>query len=180
MSITTGKQFTSGIKTLGNATAKTRSLIQELLITAVYFAERDGDPGSINRVVEAVAATKSYDMWKIHSWLRKYDAPVKPSDDGKTYVFDAKKRHLAQGDNRLSFIAYETVMRSEAPWYELAKKDPTPAQVWSAESAFDNFLKKLAKEGYGGEVTAELTKTFNTLKSKGKLVKLAEQTADQE
>jgi hypothetical protein len=179
MAIITGKQFSAGIKTLGTQTAKTRELIQELLITAVFYAERDGDIASIQRVLDAVQETKSYDMWKIHAWLKKYEAPVKPSDDGKSYVFDAKKRHLAQGDSRDAFAPYETVMRTEAPWYELAKKDPTPGQVWNAETAFDNFLKKLAKEGYGGEVTSELTKTFNKLKSTGKLVPLA-LTAEQE
>lgn len=171
--ITTNKQFASGIKTLGTKTAQTRALIQELLITAVFFSERDGDVAPINRVVEAVQETKSYDMWKIFAWLKKYDAPVKPSLDGKTFVFDAKKRHLTQGAPREDFAAYETVMRSEPAWYELAKKEATPADVWDAETGFDNFIKKLMKEGYS-EAAETIKATAAKLKREGKMRTLTE------
>lgn len=171
--ISTNKQFNAGIKTLGNKTTQTRALIQELLITSVFFAERDGDVAPIQRVIDAVSETKAYDMWKIHAWLKKYEAPVKPSTDGKSYVFDAKKRHLTQGAPRTDFAPYETVMRTEPAWFELAKKEATPADVWNAEQGFENFIKKLVKEGYS-EAAESVKATVAKLKREGKMRTLTE------
>lgn len=182
MAIITGSQFTGGLKTLGTQTNKSRELIQELLITAVYFAERDGDVSSIQRVVDAVSNTKAYDMWKIHAWLKKYDAPIKPSDDGKTYVYNAKKRHLSQSAPRSDFAPYETVMRQEPAWYESKKADPTPAQAWGVETGFENFIKKLISQGYN-EAADAVKASLVGLKRDGKLRtlkdKLASDTAKQ-
>lgn len=175
MAITTNKQFTAGISTIGKQTSKTRDLIQELLITSVYFAERDGDVAPINRVVDAVRDTKSLDLWKIHKWLKTYEAPVKPTEDGKSYQYDAKKRHLAQGATREDFLPYETVMRQEAAWYELTKSEATPAKVWDAENAFDHFIKKLEKEGYSGELVSELNKAWIKLEKAGKVTRIVDQ-----
>jgi hypothetical protein len=172
MAINTSKQFASGLKLVGTQTSKTRDLVQELLITAVFFAERDGDVAPINRVIDAIRDTKALDLWKAHKWLKTYEAPCKPSEDGKTYVFDAKKRHLQQGAQRADFIAYETVMRQEPAWYELTKSEATPAQVWNAENAFESFIKKLEKEGYNGEVVSALNKEWAKLSKSGKVVRI--------
>lgn len=178
MAITTRNQFSGGIKTLSNQGAKTRALIQELLITAVFYANADGDVAPVNRVVEAVSALKSMDMWKIHKWLKTYEAPVKPSADGKTYVFDKTKRVLDQNATREAFLPYETVMRQEPAWFELAKAEASPSSVWEAETGFENFIKKLEKEGYG-EASTALKSTLDNLKRQGKLRKLAEAVAEQ-
>lgn len=168
MAINTSAQFNGGIKTLASQGAKTRALIQELLITAVFFAERDGDVSPINRVVTAVSELKSMDMWKIHKWLKTYEAPVKPSEDGKTYVYDKAKRHLPQGADRDAFAPYETVMRQEPAWYELAKAEATPKSVWDAESSFETFAKRLTNNGFS-EASDAVMKLLNTLKKQGKL-----------
>lgn len=178
MAIITRNQFTGGIKTLANQGAKTRALIQELLITAVFYANADGDVAPINRVVEAVSALKSMDMWKIHKWLKTYEAPVKPSADGKTYVFDKTKRVLEQNAKREMFAPYEAVMRQEPAWYELVKAEVSPATVWEAETGFENFIKKLDKEGYA-EASTTLKATLAKLKKDGKLRKLVDAVTEQ-
>lgn len=174
MAINTSAQFNGGIKTLASQGSKTRSLIQELLITAVFFAERDGDVSPINRVVNAVSELKSMDMWKIHKWLKTYEAPVKPSDDGKTYVFDKSKRHLTQGADRDMFAPYETVMRQEPAWYELTKAETTPQSVWDAENSFESFAKRLSSKGFS-EAADAVSKLLTTLKKQGKLRTTTEQ-----
>ena len=175
--ITTRNQFNGGIKTLSNQGAKARSLIQELLITSYFYAEADGDVAPLNRVIEAMSALKSIDMWKIHKHVKMY-APVKLSEDGKAYAFDKAKRNLAQGASREEYSAHETVMRQADPWYDLAKKEVTAADVWSAETGFENFMKRLTKEGYG-EAADAIKSTLAKLKKDGKLRKLAEKAQEE-
>lgn len=173
MAIQSRKQFTGGLKSLVSQGNKARDIVQESLISAVYYAESDGDVSPILRVVDAVKAVKSFDLWKVHAWLKLY-APIKPSEDGQTYVFDAKKRNLAQNAPVADFAPYEAVMRQDSKWYELAKKEPSPAEVWSAEAGFDNFIKKLTKEGYADAAEA-VKSALGKLKQAGKLVTLTAQ-----
>ena len=120
---------------------------------------------------------KSIDMWKIHKHVKMY-APVKLSEDGKAYAFDKAKRNLAQGASREEYSAHETVMRQADPWYDLAKKEVTAADVWSAETGFENFMKRLTKEGYG-EAADAIKSTLAKLKKDGKLRKLAEKAQEE-
>jgi hypothetical protein len=140
MSVLNAKQLTAKIKSIKGSSVKLRDNIQEALVSCSYYAIKDGDAGSFNRLIDAVGTNtriKGLTMWA-ETW-----GAVRVKE-GKLVINKSVRDSMSVTDEA-SFAEYEAMMRAAVPWYDM-----TPAE--KATSMFDpiNYItgvvSKLEKE----------------------------------
>lgn len=142
MTIMTAKELTTAIKGIKTNRVKLQDSIQEALISATFYAMKDGNTTPFNQLLDAVGnAThiKGITMWT------ELNAPVLVRD--KVFILNKSAAKELDVTCLEDFTPYEEDFRVGAKWYEIAGAQ-------KIESIFDpmNYLgkvaDKLAKEGF--------------------------------
>lgn len=141
MSIMNPRQFAGKLKSISTNAATFRADVQEALISASYYAFKDGDSGPLNRVLDAVGEgtrKKGITMWV------ELVAGICRVKEGK-FVLNKKIRDQSGVINEATFAEFEEELRKVA-WWEVAGKEKV-ASVFDTDKYMDSVLKKLEKEG---------------------------------
>jgi hypothetical protein len=142
MAIMTKTQLSGAIRSIKTSRARLQDQIQETLISATFYAMKDGNVTPFNQLLDALGNSmhiKGVTMWA------EVNAPVLVRD--KAFTLNKTAAKALHVENEDDFAEYEADMRATAKWYEIAG----PQKV---ESIFDpmNYLGKVAdklqKEGF--------------------------------
>jgi hypothetical protein len=141
MAVMSSVKLAAQIKSIKSNTAKLREAIQEALISCAYYAAKDGDPASFNRLLDAVGNStyiKGLTMWaEIYGFVL-----VK----NEKFVLNKKARSEAHVTDEASFAEFESEMRAGPKWYELVAKQK-PESIFDPNKYLDGVIAKLEKEG---------------------------------
>lgn len=148
MSVLNAKQLSAKIKSIKGNSTKLRDAIQEALISCAYYAIKDGDAGSFNRLLEAVGTNtriKGLTLWA-ETW-----GCVRIKDE--KFVINKSARNEMAVLNEQDFAQHEEMMRAAVAWYDM-----TPAEkavsIFDAENYLNAVIAKLTKEHEDGLVEA--------------------------
>lgn len=140
MAILNPKQLTGKINSIKNNSTKLRDAIQDALISCAYYAIKDGDAGSFNRLLEAVGTNtriKGLTLWA-ETW-----GCVRVKDE--KFVINKAARADFDVKSEDDFADVEAMMRAAVAWYDMVPEE-------KAKSMFDpanylaNVVSKLEKE----------------------------------
>lgn len=143
MSIMTAKQLTSAIKSIKGNRTKLQEQIHEALISASFYAMKDGNATPFTQLLDAVGnAThlKGITMWS------ELNAPVIVRDG--EFAINKSARKELHVTTEADFAPYEKDMRDGPKWYEIAGKQKVES-VFDPMSYLGRVADKLDKEGFG-------------------------------
>lgn len=153
MSVMTSKQLSTTIKAIKRGREKLQHAIQEALVSASFYAMKDGNVEPFNQLLDAVGnATR---IKGLTMWAETF-APVIVRDGKFTLNKTAKKEISVETAD--DFAQFESEMRAGPTWYEIAGEQ-------KAESIFDpspylgKVADKLEKKGF-----ADLAKQLRAVK----------------
>jgi len=148
MAIKTKGELTHLIDTIYANTAELTNIVQEALITASYYAFKDGDVGSLNRIL--LATQGAIRIRGITMWVEMF-APARIKDE--QFVLNKKLRNEAAVYNEADFAPFEREMR-KVLWTKVAPKEKA-VSVWDLDAYFyDSVVKTLEKHGKHDVATA--------------------------
>lgn len=144
MTIMTSEQFSRGLTKIAKHSAVFNRMVQELLISAAFFAFKEGSTTEFNRLITACGNgvhLKAITMWVelISGIGRVYKGEI---------VLNKKVRDMSGVVDADTFAPFEKEMR-QVNWWEVTGEQ-------KAESVFDEgaymkrVISKLTKEGYAG------------------------------
>lgn len=148
MSVLNAKQLSAKIKSIKGNSTKLRDAIQEALISCAYYAIKDGDTGSFNRLLEAVGTNtriKGLTLWA-ETW-----GCVRVKDE--KFVINKTARSEMAVLNEQDFEQHEAMMRSAVAWYDMTPAEKATS-IFDAENYLNNVIAKLTKEGEAQLVVA--------------------------
>lgn len=140
MAILNSKQLTSKIKSIANNSTKLRDAIQEALISCAFYAIKDGDVGSFNRLLDAVGTNtriKGLTLWA-ETW-----GCVRVKDE--RFVINKAARAEMDVHSEADFADIEAMMRSAVQWYDMVPQEK-PKSMFDPENYLANVVAKLEKE----------------------------------
>lgn len=140
MAVMNPKALATSIKNISTNATKMREAVQEALVSAAYYAFKDGDTGPFNHILDAVGNgthKKGITMWI------EICAGIGRVKDGKI-VLNKKVRGESAVTDEASFAEYEAEMRKVA-WHEIAGVQKAES-VFEATKYIDNVIKKLERE----------------------------------
>lgn len=142
MSIMTKVQFSKTVKGITKNREALQDAVQEALITATYYAMKDGNSEPFNQICDAVG--QAVHIKGITLWAETY-APVMIKDGSFVLNKSAAKEHNVL--NEEDFAPIEAEIRQGVTWYEIAPKQK--AQSMFEPSAYlSSAAKKLEREGF--------------------------------
>lgn len=144
MGIMAQKQFSTELAKVRKNTAALRDSVQELLVTGAYYCLKDGDPGNLNRVLEAAQSLGALHVEGITRWVELAAGCARLHKGA--FVLNKKVRDEAGIIDEATFAPHEAEMRKVA-WYEIAGKQ-TPPSVFETGDYLKRVIAKLTKEGY--------------------------------
>lgn len=142
MTIMTAKQLTVAIKGIKTNRVKLQDSIQEALISATFYAMKDGNTTPFNQILDAVGnAThiKGITMWA------EVNAPVIVRD--KAFTLNKTAAKELDVTRIEDFTPYEEDMRSGAKWYEIAGAQKVES-IFDPMGYLGKVADKLQKEGF--------------------------------
>lgn len=140
----TSQQFAVSLRKISKHAGVFREMVQNMLVSAAFFAYKDGNVTPFNQLINAVG--NGTHIKGITMWIELV-AGIGRVNNGQI-VLNKKVREMSGVIDEKSFEEYEKDMRKIA-WYEVAGKQ-------KAESVFDEgaymkrVIKKLTDEGYAG------------------------------
>ena len=140
MAILNSKQLTAKIKSIHGNSTKLRDAIQEALISCSYYAIKDGDVGSFNRLIDAVGTNtriKGLTLWA-ETW-----GAVRVKE-GKLVINKSVRSEMSV-TNEADFVEYEAMMRAAVPWYDMVPAEKATS-IFDADDYLKNVITKLTKE----------------------------------
>lgn len=143
MATMTQSQYSDNLKKLRTDSKAFANLVQEMLVSAAFFAFKDGNCTPFNQMIEAVGPGTH--LAGITRWIELV-AGIGRVKEGKI-VLNKKVREDSGVIDEKTFAPFEEEMR-KVMWH-----DTTPRQ--KAESVFDEgsymkrVLKKLTDQGFG-------------------------------
>lgn len=140
MAILNAKQLNTKIKSIAGNSVKLRDAIQEALISCSYYAIKDGDVGSFNRLLDAVGTNtriKGLTMWaEVWGCVRVKDG---------AFVLNKSARAEMSVTSEEDFADIEALMRSAVAWYDIVPAEQRTS-VFDANTYLASVVSKLAKE----------------------------------
>lgn len=153
MSVMTSKQLSITIKTIKRNREKLQHAVQEALISASFYAMKDGNVEPFNQLLDAVGnATR---IKGLTMWAETF-APVIVRD-GKFNLNKTAKKEI-HVENEDDFAEYEAEMRAGPTWYEIAGEQKVQS-IFDPAPYLGKVADKLEKEGY-----ADLAKQLRAVK----------------
>lgn len=155
MSVMTAKQLTQSIRGIKAARLKLQDKVQEALISATFYAAKDGNVEPFNQILDAVGnAThvKGITMWV------ELNAPAIVREGKFTLNKTAKKEYAVENED--DFVQYEDELRAGVKWYEIAGKQKVES-VFLPDSYLGKVADKFEKEGY-----ADLARELRAVKGR--------------
>ncbi len=155
MAVMTTKQLNSAISAIRKARVKMQELVHEALVSATFYAMKDGNVTPFNQLLDAVGQAthiKGITMWA------ELNAPVIVREGAFTLNKTAKKEiHIENVDD---FAPYEADIRQQPKWYEVAPKQKAES-IFMPDSYLGKVADKLEREGF-----AELALQIRAVKGK--------------
>ena len=140
MAIMSSKQLSSSIKSIKNNAAKLREQIHEALVSATFYAYKDGNTTTLDQIVEAVG--NGTHKRGITMWVELV-AGIAHVKEGK-FALNKKIRNESGVTDEATFASIEEEIRKVA-WYEVAGEQKVES-VFDADKYLDNVVKKLTRE----------------------------------
>jgi hypothetical protein len=151
MTIMTSSQLRGAITTIRTNSTKLRETIHEALVSATYYAYKDGNAETYNQILEAVG--NGTHKRGITLWVELV-AGIAHVKEGK-FALNKKVRNEAGIINEETFAAIEEEIRKVA-WHEVAGEQKAKS-VFDADKYLDGVIRKLERES--SSELAELVKT---------------------
>jgi hypothetical protein len=140
MAILNSKQLTAKIKSIKGNSTKLRDSIQEALISCAFYAIKDGDAGSFNRLLDAVGTNtriKGLTLWA-ETW-----GCVRVKDE--KFIINKSARAEMSVNDENDFAEFESMMRAAVAWYDMVPAEKATS-MFDADAYLANVITKLTKE----------------------------------
>lgn len=140
MAILNSKQLNAKIKSIKGNSTKLRDAIQDALVSCAYYAIKDGDAGSFNRLLEAVGTNtriKGLTLWA-ETW-----GCVRVKDE--KFVINKAARSEHDITSEADFAELESMMRAAVAWYDMTPAEKATS-IFDADAYLANVIAKLTKE----------------------------------
>lgn len=144
------KALSKSIAQISKSSAAFATSVQEALISAAYYAMKDGNITPFNDILSAVGngtRKKGITMWA------ELFAPVYIKEE--KFAFSKKAALQFAILNEGDFAEYEAAMREGPLWCDIVGKEKVQS-VWSADSYLENVVKTLRKHGVDSDVIAKV------------------------
>lgn len=142
MSVLNRVQFKNAIKNIGKKREALQHDIQEALISATYYAMKDGNAEAFNQICDA--AGNAVYVKGITLWAETY-APVMIKDGHFVLNKSAAKEHdVLNGED---FAPIEAEIRQGVAWYDIAPKQKAQS-MFEPSTYLATVAKKLEREGF--------------------------------
>jgi len=144
MSILTSEQFTRGLQKIAKHSAAFNKMVQEMLVSAAYYAFTQGSTTEFNRLIAACG--NGVHVKGITMWIELV-AGIGRVHNGEI-VLNKKIRDASGVIDYETFKPFEDEMRKIA-WHEIAGTQKQES-VFDEGSYMKRVITKLTKEGYAG------------------------------
>lgn len=142
MSVLSKSQFTRAVKSIASKRETLQSDIQEALITATYYAMKDGNAEPFNQICDAVG--NAVYLKGITLWSETY-APVIIKEGRFVLNKSAAKEHSVL--NEEDFAPIESEIRQGVTWYDIAPRQKA-VSMFEPSSYLGRVASKFEKEGF--------------------------------
>lgn len=142
MSVLSKTQFNKAVKGIAAKRETLQNDIQEALITATYYAMKDGNAEPFNQICDAVG--NAVYIKGITLWSETY-APVLIKDGSFALNKSAAKEHNVL--NVDDFAPIEAEIRQGVTWFDIAPRQKA-ASMFEPSSYLGRVASKLEKEGF--------------------------------
>lgn len=149
MSVLSKTQFKSMVKRLTKSREALQTDVQEALITATYYAMKDGNAEPFNQICDAVG--NAVYLKGITLWAETY-APVMVKDGSFVLNKKAAKEHNVLNED--DFAPIEAEIRQGVAWYDIAPRQRA-VSIFEPSGYLSSVAKKLEREGFP-ELAAEM------------------------
>lgn len=149
MSVLTKNQFNAAIRGISKNREVLQASVQEALITATYYAMKDGNAEPFNQICDAVG--NAVYLKGITLWAETY-APVMVKDG--SFVLNKKAAKEYNVLNEDDFAPIEGEIRQGVTWYDIAPRQRA-VSIFEPSGYLSSVAKKLEREGFP-ELAAEM------------------------
>lgn len=144
MAILTSEQFNRGLGKIARHSAIFNNMVQEMLISAAFYAFTQGSTTEFNRLISACG--NGVHVKGITMWIELI-AGIGRVHNGEI-VLNKKVRDMSGVVDYATFAPFEAEMRKVA-WYEVAGEQKKES-VFDEGAYMKRVIQKLTKEGYAG------------------------------
>lgn len=142
MSVMTKSQFSKTINGITKSREVLQATVQEALITATYYAMKDGNAEPFNQICDAVGSAVY--LKGITLWAETY-APVIVKDGSFVLNKKAAKEHNVLNED--DFAPIEAEIRQGVAWYDIAPRQRA-VSMFEPSGYLSSVAKKLEREGF--------------------------------
>lgn len=137
----TTARFNNILEMVRTHTTELKANVQEALITACYFAFKDGNTTPLNAVLDAATHGKAVDVKRITMWVELHSGIARIKKE--QFVLVKSKRDECVVTDEATFAEVEKLLRTVA-WYDIMPKTKAKS-VFDIEAFLESAVKQITK-----------------------------------